>query len=460
MTRLLHMENWNNKTGKRFWNIAWPASLEGLLIVLLSSVDLMMISSLGVEATSAVGVFSQPKMILLCVARSFAIAVTTRIARLQGEGRDSELSSCLKQALILILIVAGIMTITAFNFLSPILRLAGAQDDYFILALDYSRPVIISIFFTSVSIILHAGLLGIGHTKVMMASNVIGNLINVGLNALLIYGLGPFPVLGVRGAAYGTLFGSLATLIITLLVVSRKDISVSLFGLKGWLPESKNISVFSRIFAGTLTEQSAERVGMFIYSRMIAGLGILPFAVHTICMNLCDLYYNFAHGMGKASMVLSGHNMGSNDREEFHRSASVGQRIGFMMSFIAFTLYILLRTHLIGLYHSDEQVIELGRQIMLLVAIVSFPESQSLICSGTLRGAGYISYVAKYSIISIAIIRPIITWVLCYRLGLGLYGAWIALFIDQSTRAICATLGVGKLLKRPYQVDSVDSINK
>ncbi|NMA66353.1 MAG: hypothetical protein GX957_08970, partial [Clostridiaceae bacterium] len=50
MTRLLHMKNWNNKTGRKFWNIAWPASLEGLLIVFLSSVDLMMISSLGVEA--------------------------------------------------------------------------------------------------------------------------------------------------------------------------------------------------------------------------------------------------------------------------------------------------------------------------------------------------------------------------------------------------------------------------
>lgn len=445
MTLLLHMESCSRRSGKRFWNIAWPASLEGLLIVFLSSVDLMMISSLGVEATSAVGVFSQPKMVLLCVARSFAIAVTTRIARLNGEGRESELSPCLKQAFVLILVVVGIMIVTAFNFLAPIIRLAGAQDDYFKLALDYARPVVISIFFTSISIVLHAGLLGIGHTGIMMVSNVIGNLINVVLNALLIYGLGPFPELGVKGAAYGTLFSSMATLAITLSVVLKTNISVSLSGIKGWFPERENLSVFSKMFSGTLTEQSAERVGIFIYSRMVASLGILPFAVHTICMNLCDLYYNFAHGMGKASMVLSGHNIGANDRKEFCRSTSVGQRIGFTISCIAFLLYIFLRTHLIELYHKDEQVLELGRQIMLLVAVVSFPEAQSLICSGTLRGAGHISYVAKYSIISIAIVRPIITWILCYRFGLGLYGAWIALFIDQSTRAICATSGIRRL---------------
>lgn len=445
MTRLLHMESCSKESEKRFWNIAWPASLEGLLIVFLSSVDLMMISALGVESTSAVGVFSQPKMVLLCIARSFAVAVTTRIARLNGEGREAELSPCLKQAFVLILVVAGIIIAAAFNFLEPIIRLAGAQNDYFKLALDYGRPAVISIFFTSLSIVLHAGLLGIGHTRVMMVSNVIGNLINVVLNAILIYGLGPFPELGVKGAAYGTLISSMATLVITLSVVCRKNISLSLMGLRGWVPESENLSMFSKMFAGTFTEQSAERVGMFIYSRMVAGLGILPFAVHTICMNLCDLYYNFAHGMGKASMVLSGHNIGAKDREEFCRSTGAGQRIGLMISCIAFVLYILFRTHLIGLYHSDEQVLELGRHIMLLVAVVSFPEAQSLICSGTLRGTGHISYVAKYSIISIAIVRPIITWILCYKLGLGLYGAWIALFIDQSTRATCATLGVRRL---------------
>lgn len=449
MIRSLHTDSFDKRTGKIFWSIAWPASLEGLLIVLLSSVDLIMISSLGVEATSAVGVFSQPKMVLLCVARSFAIAVTTRIARLNGEKRQDELSSCLKQAFVMILIVAGIMIAGAYGFLAPLIRLAGAQDDYFMLAMDYGRPAVLSLFFTSVSIVLHAGLLGIGHTRVIMISNVMGNLINVVLNAVLIYGLGPFDPLGVKGAAYGTLLSSVSILVITMHVVCKRDILVSLAGTKGWIPKRENFFEFTRMFTGTFTEQSAERVGMFIYSRMVANLGILPFAVHTICMNLCDLYYNFAHGMGKASMVLSGHSTGANDRAEFCRSSRVGQRIGFVISCMAFGLYIFFRTRLITLYHSDEQVLELGRQIMLLVAVVSFPEAQSLICSGTLRGAGHISYVAGYSIVSIAIVRPIITWILCYKMGLNLYGAWIALFIDQSMRAVCATLGVRKLCILP-----------
>ena len=85
---------------RRFAGLAWPASLEGLLLVLLSSVDLVMVSGIGLDATSAVGVFSQPKLVLLCAPRSFAVAVTVRTALLAGQGRREALSRCLKQSLV------------------------------------------------------------------------------------------------------------------------------------------------------------------------------------------------------------------------------------------------------------------------------------------------------------------------------------------------------------------------
>ena len=85
----------NRTVLRRFVGLAWPASLEGLLLVLLSSVDLVMVSGIGLDATSAVGVFSQPKLVLLCAPRSFAVAVTVRTALLAGQGRREALSRCL-----------------------------------------------------------------------------------------------------------------------------------------------------------------------------------------------------------------------------------------------------------------------------------------------------------------------------------------------------------------------------
>ena len=83
-----------------FGRIAWPASVEGLLLVLLSSVDLIMVSGLGAQAAAAVGVFSQPKLVLLCAPRAFSVAVTVRCSHLYGQKQQSALANSLKQALV------------------------------------------------------------------------------------------------------------------------------------------------------------------------------------------------------------------------------------------------------------------------------------------------------------------------------------------------------------------------
>ena len=73
---------------------------------------------------------------------------------------------------------------------------------------------------------------------------------------------------------------------------------------------------------------------------------------------------------------------------------------------------------------------------MLIVAAVSPLQISQVIISGSLRGAGDTKFVARTSFISILVIRPIITYILCYPLGLGLFGAWIALLLDQGLRLI------------------------
>lgn len=420
--------------------LAWPASLEGLMMVLFSSADLIMVGALGFSATSAVGIFSQPKMVLLCFPRSFSVAVTARVASLYGRGETGEIAPCVKQSLLAAAAGGALLMCLAWIFLSEILLLAGARESYLAAAEAYGRPMLFSVYLTTLSVTLQGGLLGMGLTKAIMVSNIAGNMLNVAANALLIYGIGPFPALGVAGAGWGTVAGSLLTLALTAAALCKSGSPLTLLGRGGWTPGGKNSRTLWSVFSGVLAEQSAERVGMFLYSRMAAGLGEMPFAVHTICMNLCDLYYNFAGGMGRASLSLSGRLLGRGGGRPFALMLRAAQRAGFAVSCAACLLYVVFRVPLASLYNADAASAALCVKIILLVALVSFPEAQSLIASGVLRGAGDVRYVAAYSLVSIAIVRPIVTWLLCYWLGLGLYGAWGALMIDQTTRAACATL--------------------
>ena len=275
-----------------------------------------------------------------------------------------------------------------------------------------------------------------------------GNVINIIGNTFLIYGIGPFPRMGVFGAGIGTLLGTMTTLLITLSIFCNKYHTATLLGNGSWKPESAYLKSIFTLSGGVFAEQAVERVGMFAYSRMIADLGVSSLGIHNICMGLCDIYYSFSQGMGKASLIQAGNDCGATGGKNMKKICNIAKTESVWTSFLACVLLIFFRNQVLKIYHLEGTELILGMEIMLLVALVSFPEAQSMTHAGILRGIGHTGYVAKYSLISIAILRPVITYILIYPLGLKLYGAWIALFIDQTLRAIFAMVGVVIFSKR------------
>ena len=80
---------------KGFWKLAWPAAAEGLLLMLLTAADLLMVSTLGTMAVAAVGIFSQPRMAILCLTRSYSVALSAHVARLRGQDADCPTSTAI-----------------------------------------------------------------------------------------------------------------------------------------------------------------------------------------------------------------------------------------------------------------------------------------------------------------------------------------------------------------------------
>ena len=186
---------------------------------------------------------------------------------------------------------------------------------------------------------------------------------------------------------------------------------------------------------------------MFAFSRLVADLGTAALSIHNICGSLCDIYYSFSQGLGKASLVQSGRDLGSNQGKNLRQLAEVSRWAAVWTGGAAALLYFLLRAPLLQFYHLSGNNLELGCQIMLFVAVVNIPEAWAMVHAGILRGLGRTGFVAAYCLVSIAVVRPILTFLLVHGLQLGLYGAWIALTLDQSTRAVCSMLGVRRLLK-------------
>ena len=428
---------------KNYLRIGLPAALEGVLMIFLSNADIVMVGMLGTGAIAAVSIFTQPRMMLLTVARSVAAAVTILIAERYGQERHDSYGDVLKKTMVLLVAVLGLAHIAFFVHLDAILLWMGAQHDYLPDAMVYGIWTLPAVFITSVTTLMQAVMFGRGESMTVLSINIQGNVANVILNALLIFGLGPFPALGVLGAALGTVGGTLWSFFLTVRVLYR----LGIFAQGNYLLTRAYLREFLGVFGGIFSEQGFERIGMVIYTRMVAELGTIPYAVHAIAMNFCDFYYSFCNGMGKASTVLAGHNRDIRRQDEWKCYFWRGMRWSLIFSTGAFLITFFLREEIFGIYSHDAALIPLGSLIIAYVAVVSFPEAYQMVCAGILRASGKTMQVAVYSFVSITILRPIITYILLYKFYMGLEGAWISLAIDQSMRAACAAV----LLRGVYQ---------
>ena len=184
---------------------------------------------------------------------------------------------------------------------------------------------------------------------------------------------------------------------------------------------------------------------MLIFARIAADLGTVGFAVHNICMNICDIYYCFAVGFGKASMVLAGQSCGRESVLDWQQYRRVGIRWTLILSTISCVLTVIFRREIFSLYSNSPEAIALSGTVMVLAALVSYPEAHALVAAGILRGSGRTASVAAYSFVSVTILRPIMTAVFFYVFEWGITGIWMALLFDQCIRAFCAEFLVHRL---------------
>ena len=415
-----------------YLKIALPAAAEGFFMVLLSSVDIIMVGFLGTAAIAAVSIFTQPRMMLLAVSRSVAATLTLLVARRYGAKENAAIGRITGQTIFASGIILLILHIIFFCYLTDLLLFMGAEENYLSMALSYGNIALIGAFFTSIAAIMQGAILGLGKSTIVLKANLAGNIINVIANAVFIFGFN----LGVVGAALGTVVGTFYSLLLTINEVRRTE-KIKIGRL---LPDKNFAREFGGVFLSVFSEQGFERIGMVLYTKMVAGLGTSAYAIHAICMNFCDFYYSFAGGLGKASMVLAGHDHGAGNVISWQRHKREGYRWGLIFSAAAFFLTLIFREEIFAIYSHDSELLPLGSFIIALVALASFPEAQNLIAAGILRGSGKTKEVALYTLVSITIMRPIITAVFIYELNWGLTGAWLALLIDQGIRATLATI--------------------
>ena len=418
------------------FGIALPSMVEMVSVSVIGIINTAMVGNLGSYAVTAVGLTAQPRMVFLSLFFAMNIGVTAIVSRRRGQNDQQAVRLCVKQALIIGIILSLLMVVLAVSTADWVMKIAGAQEDTIVPASDYFRITGVGLVFQSLSMTICAAQRGVGNTRITMITNMAANATNIILSYLLINGNLGFPRLEVKGVALAAVAGFFVGFLIAFLSLFKKGSYIRISFKDSWKLDIPMMKSIIKIGSGSMLEQVALRVGFLVYARVVADLGTDHFAAHQVANQLMGLSFNLAEGIGVATTALVGQNLGKKRPDLSVIYAKIGQRLSMMISIILATASTFGRYLFASLFSDDPVVINLAANVMLILVFVLPIQTSHIVMGGSLRGSGDIKYVAMTMLITVTIIRPIISILLIYTFGFGLEGAWFALAFDQTLRLI------------------------
>jgi len=416
--------------------IALPSVIEMTSMSFIGMMSTAMVGRLGPEAVAAVGLVGQPRMIFMALFFALNVGVTAVISRRKGQGEQGEARLCVRQAMLLAVIISIVMSVLAVSLARPMMQVAGAQWDTIDLATSYFRITSMALPLNALTMTISAAQRGIGNTRVTMVVNIAANIVNVIFHFLLIEGQFGFPRLGVDGAAIAVTISSGAGLILAVGSLLKRNAYLKVSTRDNWRPNLPMIKSIARIGGNSIFEQMCMRIGFFVYAIIVASLGTAAFAAHQIAMQLMHLSFTFADGIAVATTALVGQQLGAKRPDLSIMYGKIGQRMAFIVSVFLCAFTLSSRFWFPALFTDDQAIIAMTAGLMIILAAVQPIQTSQLVMAGCLRGAGDTRYVALTMLMSVALARPIFSLLLVFGLNMGLQGAWVAVIADQGLRLI------------------------
>lgn len=424
--------------------LAWPAIVEMLLHMMVGIVDTAMVGRLGPTALASVGLANQIFFLGTTVFAAIATGATSLVARHIGAKEPEQAGHIARQSLLMGFCFAGLITVTFLLSAQNIVALLFRQLEPEVLHFSslYVRIISLALILHFFMILVNAVLRGAGDTKTPMRLTGIVNAVNVIGNYFLIFGVGPFPALGVQGAAIATAFAQgLGGLIAIYVLTANPTLRVSLV-----LPFTVDLVAIRRILrigVPAALEQSTMRVGQLFYTMIVASLGTIPYAAHQVALNAESLSFMPGFGFSLAATTLVGQNLGAKDPDRAERSGFMANQMAMLVMSVMGVVFFFFPDQLVSIFTSDPEVIALARVCLRLIALTQPFLATIMVLAGGLRGAGDTKSILKISLYGFLGIRVVLAYLFTIVLGYGLVGAWVAMAIDLVVRGVLMRLRYG-----------------
>jgi MATE family multidrug resistance protein len=278
---------------------------------------------------------------------------------------------------------------------------------------------------------------GIGNTKYAMVITLVGNILNIFLNWVLIFGKLGCPMLGVAGAAYATLIARILMSIafVVLFFVKRPLIRYFyFFGKKSFSRREIKGLAYMGIPIGS--QMLLETLGMSLSSIMVGWFGAVALASHQIAMNLSSLTFMISSGLASATTIRVSHQIGVKDFKSMRKAGIASTHLSLLFSCACAFVLFFFRVQIASVFSVDPQVLELSSLLIAIVAIYQFGDGFQVVSIGALRGMSDVYAPMVVAIVCYLIVNLSMAYLLAVIFNWGAVGVWIAFMIELYLAAI------------------------
>jgi putative MATE family efflux protein len=419
--------------------LAIPMVLEMGMESVFVLVDIFFVAQLGADAVATVGLTESFLTLLYAIAIGLSMGATALVARRIGE-RDTEAARIVAGQVICVgIALSAVIGILGHTYAGELLRLMGANENVIENGRGFTQIMLGGSVTILMIFLLNAIFRGAGNAVIAMRALWLANGINIVLDPCLIFGLGPFPELGVTGAAVATNIGRGAGVAYQIYCLTRSDTAVAI----DWTHLEVRGRVLLRLLRVAVPAAFQFTIAMSSYMllmRVISIYGSSAVAGFTIGIRIFAFTFLPAWGLANATATLVGQNLGAGQPERAERSVWLAARYNAAILVCVAIVFIAFPRTLASVFTDDASILRYAIECLRICSYGYGFYAVGMIVTQAFNGAGDTDTPTLLNLVSFWILQIPLAYGLAQVAGLGPEGVYWAIAICDSLLAVFAVV--------------------
>jgi len=403
-------------------------------------VDTFFVSKLGVVATATVGLTETLMVPVYSIAWGLGMGITAVVARRTGEKNKEGARSGAGQSLLIALVCGLVLAVPSSFFAADLLQLMGAEPAVLALATPYARLMLASNLVVTLLFAMNAVFRGTGNAGIALRTLALANGINIVLDPMLIFGMGPFPELGVQGAAVATVIGRSAGVLYLLWNLLRSNglIGVRWSDLK---PQAEVIRGIIKVSLGGIGQFLIASLSWVFLVRVISSFGTVAVGGYVVAVRIIIVALLPAWGMANAAATLVGQNLGAQQPERAARSAWWCGHYNMVFMVLVTLFFWACAPWIVSFFGQGAEADAYAILALRVISLGYFFYGYGMVLAQALNGAGDSLTPTWLNVICFWILEIPLAYIMAITLALGPVGVFASVAISESILAVlCAII--------------------